>query len=61
MIAQGTDGCSRGVLLEGVMSGQSMLSFVDLDKTAVERSPELLPWIRSWCGKRDLNPLTPEE
>eukprot|EP00804_Cyclotella_cryptica_P012519 CCRYP_017724-RA/>CCRYP_017724-RA protein AED:0.34 eAED:0.23 QI:0/0/0/1/1/1/3/0/930 len=61
MIAQGTDGCSRGLLLEGVMAGQSMLSFVDLDKTAVERSPELLPWIRSWCGRRDINPLTPEQ
>eukprot|EP00804_Cyclotella_cryptica_P022763 CCRYP_004986-RA/>CCRYP_004986-RA protein AED:0.37 eAED:0.37 QI:0/0/0/1/0/0/2/0/452 len=61
MIAQGTDGCSRGVLLEGVKAGQGMLSFVDLDKTAVERSPELLPWIQSWCGKRDINSRTLEQ
>ena len=61
MIAQGTDGCSRGVLLEGVMAGNDMLSYIDLDKTAVDRSPSLLPWIRSWCGRPDLEPLTPEE
>lgn len=42
MIAQGTDGCSRGVLMEGVMAGQDMLTFVDLAKTATERSPTLL-------------------
>jgi hypothetical protein len=41
MIAQGTDGCSRGVLMEGVMAGQDMLSFVDLAKTAIEN---LLPF-----------------
>ena len=61
MIAQGTDGCSRGVLMEGVMAGQGMLSFIDLDKSACERSPSLLPWIRSWCGRPDLKPLTPAE
>ena len=61
MIAQGTDGCSRGVLMEGVMAGNDMLSYVDLDKTAVERSPTLLPWIRSWCGHADIKPLTPAE
>eukprot|EP00956_Cyclotella_meneghiniana_P014553 scaffold21828_cov62-Cyclotella_meneghiniana.AAC.2 len=61
MISQGTDGCSRGVLMEGVMSGKDMLSYIDLDKTAVERSPDLLPWIRSWCGDREISPLTPAE
>ena len=60
MIAQGTDGCSRGSFLEGVMAGASMLSFVDLGKTAVERCPELLPWIRDWTERRSLEPLTPE-
>jgi hypothetical protein len=42
MIAQGTDGCSRGVRLEGVMAGKDVLSFVDLGKSALERSPALL-------------------
>lgn len=37
MIAQGTDGCSRGVLMEGVMAGKDMLSFIDLDKSAFTR------------------------
>lgn len=60
MIAQGTDGCSRGVLLEGVMVGQDMLSFVDLAKSAVERCPHLLPWIQSWCPQSSITPLSPE-
>jgi hypothetical protein len=61
MIAQGTNGCSRGVLMEGVMAGKSMLLFIDLDKLAFARSRDLLGWVRSWCGVRDINPLTPEE
>jgi hypothetical protein len=48
MIAQGTDGCSRGSLMEGVMAGCDMLSFVDLARTAVEHHPPLLDWVRSW-------------
>ena len=61
MIAQGTDGCSRGSLMEGVMAGKDMLSFVDLAKSAYERHPPLLDWIRQWTGLADLKPLTPEE
>jgi hypothetical protein len=30
MIAQGTDGVSRGVLAQGVMAGESMLSFIPI-------------------------------
>jgi hypothetical protein len=36
MIAQGTDGLSRGIFLEGVVRGEDMLSFVDLSRTAIE-------------------------
>lgn len=61
MIAQGTDGCSRGVLMEGVMAGKDMLSFIELDKSATERFPPLLDWIRSWTMQDGLMPLTPEE
>ena len=32
MIAQGTDGCSRGSLMEGVMAGKDMLTFVSLSR-----------------------------
>jgi hypothetical protein len=60
MIAQGTDGCSRGSLLEGVMAGGDMLDFVDLGHSAVDRCPRLLPWIRSWTGNASLEPLPPE-
>jgi hypothetical protein len=42
MIAQGTDGCLRGFLMEGAMAGQDMLSFVDLAKIAIYRHPPLL-------------------
>ena len=61
MIAQGTDGCSRGVLMEGVMAGRDMLSYIELDKSAITRHPPLLNWIRSWTMDDMLEPLTPEE
>ena len=60
MIAQGTDGCSRGSLMEGVMAGEDMLNFVDLARSAIERCPALLDWIRDWTQISDLEPLTPE-
>ena len=46
--------------MEGVMAGENMLSFVDLAKSAPERSPELVDWIRTWTGLDNLEPLTPE-
>ena len=41
MIRQGTDGLSRGDLVEGVMRGESMLSFIPLHKSCIDRSPAL--------------------
>ena len=61
MIAQGTDGLSRGSLMEGVMSGRDMLGYVDLSRTAVERSPGLISLIRDWTGLPKLDPLTTEQ
>ena len=64
MIAQGTDGLSRGEMYEGVMNGQSMLSFVPLHLGAVDRSPGLKEWINSWARRvrdEDLTLLTPED
>eukprot|EP00986_Skeletonema_menzelii_P013615 scaffold8081_cov83-Skeletonema_menzelii.AAC.2 len=61
MIDQGTDGGSRGSLLEGVLAGKPMLDFVDLAKTAMERHEPLLDWIRGWTNDKSLSPLTPEE
>ena len=50
MIAQGSDGLSRGNLSEGVMSGTAMASFIPLNETALERSPALKTWIESWAS-----------
>jgi hypothetical protein len=49
MIAQGTDGLSRGCLLEGVMKGENMELFVPLHCTAFERAPEMWAWFREAC------------
>ena len=51
MIAQGTDGVSRGFLGQGVMDGAAMSAFLPIHLTAVERAPpSLVPWIRKWAG-----------
>ncbi len=60
IIALGTDGCSRGSLMEGVMAGQGMLSFIDLACSAVKRHPPVLTWVRSWMDQPKLEPLSPE-
>jgi hypothetical protein len=48
MISQGTDGLSRGDFSEGVMTGKSILDYIPLNRSALERSPKLLKWIQSW-------------
>ena len=50
MIAQGTDGLSRGDIAEGVMAGETMLEFIPLNKSCLERSPLLRSWILSWLS-----------
>jgi hypothetical protein len=59
MRAQGTDGVSRGQLKEGVSAGKSMLSFIPLHLNAIERSPAVELWLRSWLGE-DAEVLSPE-
>ena len=51
MIAQDTDGLSRGQLGEGVMSGIEMLNFVPLHLSALDRTPGLDCWVASWIGE----------
>ena len=58
MIAQGTDGLSRGDLNEGVMSGREFKAFIPLHRGALERSPLLLNWLTSWITCH--NGLPPE-
>ena len=41
MIAQGTDGVSRGYLALGIIAGEAMCSFIPIHQTASERSPKL--------------------
>eukprot|EP00980_Cylindrotheca_fusiformis_P005545 scaffold1173_cov84-Cylindrotheca_fusiformis.AAC.3 len=60
MIAQGTDGLSRGGLNEGVMGGKSMASFLPLHLNAFERCPSLHHWVVSWAGS-DAVFLSPED
>ena len=38
-----------------------MLTFIDLGRSAVERHPPLVDWVRSWSGRPSLSPLSPEE
>lgn len=60
MIAQGTDGLSRGLLLEGVLAGRDMLSFVDIAKTSAERQPAIMEYVRSWTGEHFIK-LVPQD
>jgi hypothetical protein len=48
MFAQGTDGLSRGIMLEGIVHGNDMLSYVNLSKTAIEQHQGVLDYVKSW-------------
>jgi hypothetical protein len=60
MIAQGTDGVSRGDMLTGVMGGEDMLTFIPLGLTTLERQSELRECVNSWWVSGDASWLTPE-
>eukprot|EP00957_Ditylum_brightwellii_P062066 4710142-Ditylum_brightwellii.AAC.1 len=61
MIAQGTDGLSRGQLAEEVMKGTTMQEFLPIHLHAFKRSEKILTWISAWTGHPHLTPLTPED
>lgn len=61
MIAQGTDGLSRGDFSTGIMLGDAMLHHVPINLTAFERSPALLEWVRSWASSLDAELLSPKD
>ena len=65
MISQGTDGLSRGNLLEGVLKGEDMLTFIPLHLSALDRQPSLRAWVTSWAvakgDEQKIRFLTPEE
>jgi hypothetical protein len=60
MIAQGTDGLSRGDHTEGVMQGRTILEYIPLHLTAFERSPKLKDWFDMSFGELDHTFLEPE-
>lgn len=61
MVAQGTDGLSRGMMCEGVLAGRDMLDYIDIAKSSSSRHPPLVEFIRAWTGDSDLKPLREEE
>jgi hypothetical protein len=61
MKAQGTYGFSRGSLKEGIATGRTMLSFIPLHLSAVERAPEVIDWICSWFPGKKVELLEPED
>ena len=61
MINQGTDGVSRGNMMEGVLTGRKMLTYIPIHLSAIERSNKLLTWVRTWCGNESLTPLSPTD
>ena len=61
MIAQGTDGLSRGNLAEGVLTGVNILKFIPLNEKVFDRSPEFMDWIKSWIDTSNSKFLKPQD
>ena len=61
MISQGTDGISRGMLMEGVLAGQAMSSFIPINKGAHLRCEHIVTWIYTWTFPLKIIPLTENE
>ena len=61
MIAQGTDGLSRGMMCEDIMAGRDMLDYVDIVHTATSRSQLLISFVCSWMDIGNLMPLLEAE
>ena len=54
MIAQGTDGVSRGDLTQALANVQPIRELIPINLTALERSSTLQTWLCSWMGKDTL-------
>jgi hypothetical protein len=61
MIAEGADGLSIGLLNEGVLAGEAMLTFVvPFHLSACVWSPDIYEWVSSWADEKVLL-LKPED
>ena len=63
MIASGIDGLSRGDKSEGIARGASVLNYIPIHQSPIERSNEVLSWVTSWwdCSLGKLHLMTPED
>ena len=63
MIASGIDGLSRGDKTEGIARGVSVLNFIPIHQSPIQRSPKLLEWISCWWDDSlgNLHRMTPED
>ncbi len=61
MIATGVDGISRGDHSTGVMDGKDLVSFVPIHLSALERSPNLRPWLEDILEGHEAKFLSPED
>ena len=52
MIDQGTDAVSRGIRDEGVLGGAHMLYYFPFHLSALERSPEVRNWVKTWATEK---------
>lgn len=59
MIAQGTDGISRGDKGEGVLQGKAMMEYVPLHKGVLDRSEGMGDWIMEIMGTMEHTVLKP--
>ena len=50
---------SRVCLTEKIVASGSILDFIPLNETAFENSVLLLPWVQTWIGVNNIEPLTP--
>ena len=61
MIAQGTDGLSRGDHTTGVMQGMDIRTFIPLHQDPFERSPPLRQWVSDMLAGANPIFLTPND
>jgi len=61
MIAQGSDGLSRGNLNIGVIVGKKMLDFVPIHPSCLDRCDAFKAWLLEWMGEDPIEFLTPKQ